>query len=43
VNLERKRCADCHENYDFDTRTASMLKLSFDSKGYHVKNPVFAL
>jgi len=26
ANLERKRCADCHENYDFDTTTALMLK-----------------
>jgi len=36
--LERlKRCADGHENDDFDTTTASMLKISFDSKGYGVK------
>jgi len=38
ANLERKRCADGHENHDFDTATASMLKLSSDSKGYGVKN-----
>jgi len=25
VNLDRKRCADGHENDDFDTTTASML------------------
>jgi len=37
VNLERKRCVDGHENDDFDTATTSMLKFSFDSKGYGVK------
>jgi len=37
ANLERKRCADGHKNDDFDTTTASMLKLSSDSKGYDVK------
>jgi len=36
-NLERKRCSDGHENDDFDTTTASLLKLSFDSKGFGVK------
>jgi len=30
-------CADGHEKYNFDTTTASMLKLSFDSKSYGVK------
>jgi len=25
-NIERKRCTDGHENQDFDTTTASMLK-----------------
>jgi len=29
--------ADGHENDDFDTTTASMVKFSFDSKGYGVK------
>jgi len=28
---------DGHENDDIETKTASMLKLSFDSKGYDVK------
>jgi len=32
-----KCCTDGHENDDFDTTTASTLKLSFDSKGYGVK------
>jgi len=32
--------ADDHENDDFDTTTASMAKLSFDSKCYGVKNYV---
>jgi len=41
ANLERKRCAGGHENNDFDTTTASKLELSFDSKGYGVKNPTF--
>jgi len=42
ANLERKRYADGHENGDFDTTMASMLKLSFDSKGYMVlQNPTF--
>jgi len=36
-NLEHKRCADGHENYDFKTTTASIVKLSFDSKSYDVK------
>jgi len=40
ANLEHKRCADGHENY-FDITTASMLKLSYDSKSYGVKNPTF--
>jgi len=38
---KRKRCADGHENDDFDTTTASMLKLSFVSKGYCAKYPTF--
>jgi len=38
ANLQRKRCADGHENNDFDITTVSMLKLSPDSKGYDVKN-----
>jgi len=29
------------QNDGFDTTTASTLKLSFDSKGYGVKNPTF--
>jgi len=33
----RKRCTDGHENYDFNTTTASVLKLYFDSKDYGVK------
>jgi len=33
----RKRCSDGHEN----EATASMIKLSFDSKGYGVKKPTF--
>jgi len=40
-NLVRKCYADDHENDDVDTTTVSMLsmlKLSFDSKGYGVKN-----
>jgi len=32
-----KRCADSHENEDFDTTTASNQRLSFDSKGYGCK------
>jgi len=40
-NLEHKRCADGHENNDFDTTTASMWKLSFDSKGYGAKGLTF--
>jgi len=42
-NLENKRCAYSHENYDFGTTTASMLKLSFDLKGYGVKNPMMRM
>jgi len=38
ANLERKRCTDGHENDGFDITTASMLKLTYDSKGYDVKN-----
>jgi len=38
---KRKRCADDHENDNFDTTTASMLNLSSDSKGYDVKNLPF--
>jgi len=41
ANLERKRSADGHENDDFDTTTASTFKLSFDSKGFGVKNHAF--
>jgi len=36
--MERKRYTDGHGNVDFDTTTSLMLKLSFDSKGYGVKN-----
>jgi len=32
ANLERKRCVDGHENYDFGTILALMWKLSFGSK-----------
>jgi len=39
--IKRKRCADGHENDDFYTTTASILKLSIYSKGYGVKNPTF--
>jgi len=43
ANLERKGCADAHENDGFDTTTASILKLSFDSKGYGVKDSTFCV
>jgi len=35
-NLQRKCCADGHENDDFDTTN-----LSFDSKVYGEENPMF--
>jgi len=41
TNRFRVRCADGQENDDFDTITAPMLKLSFGSKSYEVKNPTF--
>jgi len=34
---------DGHENYDFDTTTASMLSFSFNSKGYDVREFLCAL
>jgi len=40
ANLERKRCADGHENHYFETTTVSMLKLSVDSKGWCKKSYV---
>jgi len=43
ANLEHKCCTDGHENYDFDTTTTSMLKLSFDSKGSYVLRSRFGL
>jgi len=41
VTWRQNNCADGHENDYFDSTTPSMLKLSFDSKGYGVKYLMF--
>jgi len=40
-SLTTESILDGHENDDFDTTTASTFKLSFDSKGFGVKNHAF--